>query len=107
MAVSVDDEHSLQIPNEYRLYSNYPNPFNPTTNIEFSVPEQVNVTLEIYNLLGQRVTTLIAGEMYGPGRHKVVWNGRSQNGMLVSSGVYIYRIQAGDFIDVRKMVFTK
>lgn len=107
MAVTVDDEPYPQVPNEYRLYSNYPNPFNPTTNIEFSVPEQVNVTLEIYNLLGQRVTTLIAGEMYGPGRHKAVWNGRSQNGMLVSSGVYIYRIQAGDFIDVRKMVFTK
>jgi hypothetical protein len=107
MVVTVDDKPYTQVPNEFRLYSNYPNPFNPTTNIEFSLPEQVHVTLEIYNLLGQRVTTLIAGEMYGPGRHKVVWNGRSQNGMLVSSGVYIYRIQAGDFIDVRKMVFTK
>jgi len=107
MAVTVDDEPYPQVPNEYRLYSNYPNPFNPTTNIEFSIPEQVQVTLEIYNVLGQRVATLIAGEMYGPGRHKAVWNGRSQNGMLVSSGVYIYRIQAGDFVDVRKMVFTK
>jgi hypothetical protein len=107
MVVSVDNDRSREIPSKYMLLANYPNPFNPTTNIEFVIPEQIPVTLEVYNMLGQRVTTLIAGEMYDPGRYTVAWNGRNQSGMLVSSGMYLYRIQAGEFVDVKKMLFLK
>jgi len=104
--VSVDDQERT-VPVVYQLEQNYPNPFNPSTTIDFSIPEQVQVTLEIYNVLGQRVKTLVAGEMYDPGHYNVVWDGRNQNGNPVSSGMYIYRIQAGDFTDVKKMMFLK
>ena len=101
----VDDERG--VPTVFRLEQNYPNPFNPSTTIDFSIPEQVQVTLEIYNVLGQRVATLVSGEMYDPGHYNVVWDGRNQAGNPVSSGMYIYRIQAGDFTDVKKMMFLK
>ena len=101
------DRIAETVPDDFNLEQNYPNPFNPSTTIDFSIPEQVQVTLEIYNVLGQRVATLVSGEMYDPGHYNVVWDGRNQAGNPVSSGMYIYRIQAGDFTDVKKMMFLK
>jgi hypothetical protein len=104
--VSVDDI-AVSIPQKYELAQNYPNPFNPSTAIRFSLPEQAYVTLDIFNILGQRVHTLVAGDMYQAGHYNIIWDGRDQSGNIVASGMYIYRITAGDFNDVKSMVFIK
>jgi hypothetical protein len=90
----------------FQLNQNYPNPFNPSTTISFRVPEERNVTLTIYNSLGQEVATLLSGSLLS-GSHRVVWNGRDKNGRPVASGTYIYRLQAGDFNQSRQMVLLK
>jgi predicted GH43/DUF377 family glycosyl hydrolase len=88
-------------PNDYVLHQNYPNPFNPTTNIEFSIPKSEFVTLKIYNILGEEVNTLVS-ERLTFGKYKYEWDGRS-----LTSGVYLYRIQAGEFQQIKKMVLIK
>ena len=88
-------------PYSYRLNQNYPNPFNPTTKIEFSLPVSSEVSLIIYNLLGQEIARLIDGEQ-AAGIHSVIWEATN-----LSTGIYFYRIQAGDFIQTRKMVLLK
>jgi len=94
------------IPTEYGLSQNYPNPFNPTTLIEFALPEAADVTLEIYNLLGQKVRTLANGHMPA-GYFNVVWDGLDNNGKTLSSGTYIYQFKSADRIFTKKMVFMK
>ncbi len=95
-----------QLPDEYSLNQNYPNPFNPTTLIEFALPLASEVSLEIYNILGQHVRTLANG--YTPGGYlSVNWDGLDQNGMELSSGTYIYRLQAADITLTKKMVLMK
>ena len=95
-----DDEFG--IPTEYSLDQNYPNPFNPTTNIRFALPQASRVSLTIYNVLGQQVATLINGEQRVAGRYTVSFDASS-----LASGLYIYRIQAGSFINTRKMLLVK
>ncbi len=94
-------EKSNTIPLEFSLSQNYPNPFNPSTTIEFSIPKSEFVTLKIYNLLGQEVATLVS-EKLATGNYKYEWDAG-----LLASGVYIYKIQAGSFHKVRKMVYLK
>jgi hypothetical protein len=89
------------LPDAWRLEQNYPNPFNPVTNIAFTVPSPSHVTMKIYDQIGREVTTLVAEELEA-GRHAVQWNASG-----VSSGVYYYRIQAGDFIQSKKMVVMR
>jgi len=89
------------VPEEYLLAQNYPNPFNPSTVIEFSLPEQANVQLEVFNILGEKVADLVNTEMQ-PGVHKVDFNGEG-----LASGLYIYRLTAGDVNLVRKMMLLK
>ncbi|MFA7288999.1 MAG: sugar-binding protein [Melioribacteraceae bacterium] len=91
----------LEIPVQYTLMQNYPNPFNPSTIIRFGLPEQTNVHLEIFNVLGERVDELINKEME-PGFHEVTWNAKS-----LPSGIYIYSIRTSQFNDVKKMMFIK
>ena len=91
----------IVLPGHYVLRQNYPNPFNPSTTIEFSLPKTEFVTLKIYNLLGQEVEELVAKRLT-PGNYTYSWNAG-----LLSSGVYIYRIQAGAFQEVRKMIYLK
>jgi hypothetical protein len=95
------------IPTEYNLSQNYPNPFNPTTQINFDLPKQSPVTLEIYDMLGQKVRTLLSGDMMNPGYYQVTWNGTNQYGHSVASGVYYYRIVADKFTSLKKMMFLK
>jgi fibronectin-binding autotransporter adhesin len=95
------------IPTVYNLSQNYPNPFNPTTQIKFDLPKQSQVRLEIYDMLGQKVRTLIAGDMMDPGYYNVTWNGTNENGNSVASGVYYYRIVADKFTSLKKMMFLK
>ena len=94
------------LPEEFALKANYPNPFNPTTTIAFDVPEATDVTLEVYDMMGRRVATLINGQL-NAGRYEAVWNARSDAGSMVASGVYIYRLRAGSFESVKQMVLMK
>ena len=88
------------------LGENYPNPFNPTTEISFSLPTSMNATLDIYNVLGQRVIVLYDGHLEA-GEYLIQWNATDQNGARVSSGIYFYRLTTRDGIISRKMVLLK
>ena len=87
--------------------SNFPNPFNPTTTIRFSLPDNAQVSLEIFNVLGEKVRTLIHGQTYEPGYYNVVWDGKDNNGRTASSGIYFYRIVAGQNVKTVKMLLMK
>jgi len=91
------------------LLGNFPNPFNPSTSIKYQVSGISEfVRIEVYNIRGQRVRTLLDGSReFGIGEHSVVWDGRDDSGGLVSSGVYFYRMRAGDYVSVRRMVLLK
>jgi len=88
------------------LKGNYPNPFNPSTTIAFDVAHEGRVVIDVYNIKGQRVRSLVNG-VYEAGGHSVVWNGRDEAGHSVGSGVYFYRMSAGEYVGVRKMVMVK
>ena len=108
---SVESSDDKSIPTEFILSQNYPNPFNPSTSIEFSVPVNSNVTLTIYNLLGQVVTTLVNEEV-SAGHYSTVWNGSDDNGFQVSSGVYLYEMKTNGnngaaYSQIKKMVLLK
>ena len=96
----------LAVPEEYGLSQNYPNPFNPSTTISFSIPSEGNVVLNIYDITGRLVTTLVDGNM-GSGYHSVTWDGIDVNGAFVSAGLYIYSLQAEGVALTRKMVLMK
>ena len=104
--VGIDDDIQVN-PYEYALHDNFPNPFNPETKIRFSVGGQENIKLVIYDVMGRQVRSLLNGESYGPGFHVVNWNGIDNQGQKVPSGMYIYRIKAGDFIADKKMLLVK
>ena len=102
-----DDEIiTAKIPKAYEIYQNYPNPFNPVTNIRYGLPRLSQVKIEIYNILGQKVRTLV-DEQKEAGYYTTIWGGRNDYGAKVGSGIYIYRIQAGDFVRVKRMVLMK
>ena len=94
------------LPYEYILFQNYPNPFNPTTEIRFQIPETGNVTVRIYDMLGQEIRTLFAG-VSQRGTYTVQWDGLNDSGTKMSSGSYIYRMTAGDFVQSKKMILLK
>jgi len=99
---------SVSLPEKFQLLQNNPNPFNPSTTISYSVPigNQKNVSLKVYDLRGRLVLTLVEG-MIGVGTYTVYWDGMDDSGRQVSSGVYLYRLQAGEFAQTRKMVILK
>jgi 5'-nucleotidase len=99
-------EPTDELPQEFALSQNYPNPFNPQTEISYSLPYDTNVRLAIYDILGQEVRILIDGYQ-SAGENTVVWDGRNQNGQAVSSGIYFYKLQAGDFVDTKKMSLVR
>ncbi len=94
------------IPTEFALNDNYPNPFNPETEIRFQLPENSHVIIRVYNSLGQEINTL-TDTYYEAGYHNVRWSGTDGNGFQVSSGVYVYSIQAGTFQQMKKMILIK
>ena len=94
------------LPTTFGLEQNYPNPFNPATQIEFSLPVASSVALTVFNVLGQEVKSVINGEMPA-GNHTVIWDGTSGTGNSVSSGIYFYRLEAGSFVETRKMMLLK
>ncbi len=104
---AADDEDDLPaLPTEYRLSQNYPNPFNPTTTIEYSLSRSTFVAIDIFNIIGQRVTTL-ENSYKEAGEHSVIWNGRDESGKPVSTGIYLYRMTAGNHTETKKMTLVK
>jgi hypothetical protein len=97
----------IVLPTEFNLGQNYPNPFNPTTRISFSLPKEAPVTFEVYNLLGVKIRTLMAGETKSAGFYTVSWDGRDDAGVGMASGVYLYRVSAGTFLASKKMTLLK
>ncbi len=97
---AIEVEYSI-IPVEFSLSQNYPNPFNPTTTIKFGIPKEVKVTLKVYDILGKEVATIVDRKME-PGYYKYEWNG-----VQFASGVYFYRLDAGSFVKIKKMVLIK
>jgi lysophospholipase L1-like esterase len=93
-------------PTTFELSQNYPNPFNPTTQIRYQLPQAVQVSLTIYNMLGQEVRKLVNGQQPA-GYHTAVWDGRDSAGRRVPSGVYHYRLQAGNFTVTKRMLMAK
>jgi hypothetical protein len=91
---------------EYSLYQNYPNPFNPTTTISYSLPVNSNVKIEIFDILGKNVATIVDNYQIA-GTHQAVWNGRDMAGNLVTSGIYFYRLITPQFSQVKKMMLMK
>ena len=94
------------LPEVFALYNNYPNPFNPITNIKYDIPEVSDVRIDIYNLAGQRVRTLVS-KQHQPGRYKIQWSATNDAGSPVASGMYIYKIHAKDFVSVKKLLLMK
>ncbi|NUN68087.1 MAG: T9SS type A sorting domain-containing protein [Bacteroidetes bacterium] len=103
--VNVNAEAPLS-PATFSLLQNYPNPFNPSTGIRFSVGTRSVVSLRVYDVLGRAVATVAHGE-FGAGEHAVTWNGTDDNGLPVSSGVYLYRLESGTFTESRKMLLMR
>jgi len=100
------EEERLLSPERFYLGQNYPNPFNPTTTILYELKKRSDVAISIYNLLGQNVYTFTSTSVPA-GTHTIYWNGKDFHGNRVSSGVYFYRIEAGDFVDYKKMILLK
>lgn len=98
---------SVIMPDDYKLEQNYPNPFNPATNIEFTLPISKNISLKIYNALGQEVRTIISDQNYAPGSHTVQWDGKDNGGNPVTSGVYVYTLYYGNFSKSNKMTLVR
>ena len=97
----------MGIPDEFALKANYPNPFNPSTTIAYQMPEAGRVSLVVYDLTGNVVSTLV-NESQPAGYYQTVWNGRDQRGVPVATGVYFYRLKAGaEFVKTHKMVLMK
>ncbi|HWA06684.1 MAG TPA: FlgD immunoglobulin-like domain containing protein, partial [Ignavibacteria bacterium] len=94
------------IPSKYSLAQNFPNPFNPSTLINYSIRENGSVKLEVYNVLGEKIKTLI-NEYQNSGHKSVVWDGTNDNGYKVASGLYIYKFVAGNYTNIKKMILIK
>lgn len=103
--VNIDD-NTLHLPKSFYLSQNYPNPFNPETTISFSIPKYSKVEISIYNIKGQKVKT-IAKKDFEKGIHKVIWNGKDIAGKSVSSGIYFYKMETGNFSEIKKAILLK
>jgi hypothetical protein len=102
----VTDINPGVLPGKFELAQNFPNPFNPDTKIEFAVPQKSQVDLVIYNVMGQKVRTLVSDEL-DAGWKQVTWDGKDDSGNTVSSGIYLYKLNAGEFVDSKKMTLVK
>ena len=105
-AMGVEKINSL-LPVDFALSQNYPNPFNPSTTIEFALPRAAKVTLMVYDILGREVTRLINNDVKEAGYYRMQWNSTSAFGTSVATGVYFYRITAGNFVQTKKMLLLK
>jgi hypothetical protein len=95
------------VPQVFALKQNFPNPFNPLTRIRYQLPEESLVTIQIYDIMGRAVRSLVSGQKELTGYHQVTWDATNNSGDPVSAGMYLYVIQAGEFRETRKMVLMK
>jgi len=102
----VEIASTFNLPATYNIHQNYPNPFNPVTTLRYDLPEQANVNIIIYDMLGRQVRTLL-NQTQDAGYRSVIWNATNDYGNPVSAGVYLYKIQAGEFVQTKKMVLLK
>jgi len=102
----IDHDDGLALNDRFGLAQNYPNPFNPSTTIEYSIPERTHVTIAIYNLLGQKICSLVEG-IKPRGTYMITWDGTDHWGSAVPAGIYFCRVGTGSFIETRKMLFLK
>ncbi|MCZ6821001.1 MAG: T9SS type A sorting domain-containing protein [Calditrichaeota bacterium] len=94
------------VPDGFTLAQNYPNPFNPSTQIHYTIARSGRTQIEIFNILGTKVRTLV-NAVQPAGTHRVRWDGKNDGGAVVANGVYVYRLRAGSFVDMKKMLFVK
>ncbi|PIX00075.1 MAG: hypothetical protein COZ80_02080, partial [Ignavibacteria bacterium CG_4_8_14_3_um_filter_37_9] len=106
LGIDANKKEELDLPQTFALIQNYPNPFNPSTIIAFHLPEDCDITVEIYNMLGAKITTLRSG-FTAAGRYSVTWNGMNDAKVQVPSGIYLYRLKTNKFDQVRKMILLK
>lgn len=99
-------ENAAAVPRAFRLYPNHPNPFNPETKITYDLPERAAVALTIHDLLGKPVKLLVRGTQ-SPGKHVVTWEGRNERGEAVPSGIYVYRLQAGEHSSAGRLLLLR
>ena len=104
--LELNNDNDVQFPSSFKIYSNYPNPFNPVTTLLYDLPEDGLVNITIYDMLGNVVNNLVNANQ-SSGYKSVQWNATNKQGQPVSAGVYLYTIQAGEFRQTRKMVLLK
>ena len=114
--VTIDDKNATvtvvekdlpnEIPTDWQLCQNHPNPFNPETSIRYQVPKIALVKIEVFNLLGQRIKTLV-NEEKSPGTYQVIWSGLDDQGKSVVSGIYLYRMQTQSFNQMKRMILLR
>ena len=100
------EDRSGQTPTGFAMAQNYPNPFNPTTQINYAIARSGRTQIEIFNILGSKVRTLV-NAVQPAGTYRVRWDGKNDGGAVVANGVYVYRLRAGSFVDMKKMLFVK
>ncbi len=103
---TIENDNNKSIPTGYNLAQNFPNPFNPETRIEYSILKPANVRMEIFSLSGQRIKTIV-NQKQPAGNYTVKWHGTNESGQKVNSGMYLYRLTAGNFVETKKMVLLK
>jgi hypothetical protein len=101
--VSIIDE---TLPITYNLHNAYPNPFNPVTTLRYDLPVQTHVNITVYDMLGRKVRTIL-NQQQNPGYKSLIWDATNDYGKSVSAGIYLYQIQAGEYISTKKMVLLK
>ena len=107
IAVDVHDSPtSNPLPAGFSLSQNYPNPFNPVTHIEFALPRASQVSVDVFNVLGQQIETLV-DQRLSAGQYNVTWDGTDYSGAPIASGVYFYRIKTEDYVESKKMVLWR
>ena len=102
---SIDKKEKKLIPDQFVLFQNYPNPFNPVTTIKFGLPKKSDISLIIYNILGQEIKKFEG--KYNAGYHEIQWNGLNQYNKQIASGVYIYKFEADKYTKTKKCIFLK
>ena len=105
--VSVESEPENAVPSNYGLFQNTPNPFNSRATISYDLPNQSHVTLRIFDLAGRLVDVLVEGEVQPAGPHTATWTGRDLQGRAMPSGTYFYRLEAGGYVETKRMTLIR
>ena len=106
VATGITEYDLDNLPSDFKMSQNYPNPFNPTTTIEFNLPTKSNVTINIYNLLGQQIQQLVNQE-YSAGNYRITWDGKTSDGIQTATGIYFYRLETNNYVETKKMLLLK